>query len=88
MIIDKNINSLLSIDDTNLDWEINWSIAFPEGEQRIEVQVNFWNLIEGEQVNKNHRVLYIPTGEVSDDVSFSRTDIKNIFFQAHPYLQK
>jgi hypothetical protein len=88
MIIDKNINSLLSIDDTNLDWEIDWTINFPEGAQRIEVQVNFWNLINNEKVNKNHRVLYIPTGVVGDDVSFSRADIKNMFFQTHPYLVK
>ncbi len=88
MIIDNNINSPLNMDDTNLDWEVNWNISFPEGKQRIEVECMFWNLIEDEKKFKNHRVLYIPTGAVGDDVSFSRNDIKDLFFQTHPYLQK
>lgn len=88
MIITNNINSPLSMDDTNLDWEVDWTIHFPEGVGRIEVQVNFWNDVEGVKEDKNHRVLYIPTGQVGDNVSFSRADIKNMFFQTHPYLVK
>ena len=88
MIITENINSPLSIDDKNLDWKIDWGLKSIEGAGRIEITVDFWNLIDGEKMNQNQRNLYIITGPVDPSVGFSLNILKQFFYNFHPDLFK
>lgn len=88
MIIAENISSPLSIDDTNLDWQIDWNFIPMFGEGKFGIQVLFWNQIDGEQTNKNHRILYAPFILQSEDQSLTVALLKQEFFNAFPQLAK
>ena len=56
MIITENINSPLSIDDTNLDWSIDWGFKSVEGAGRIEISVDFWNLVSKVEMSLGYQI--------------------------------
>jgi hypothetical protein len=88
MFINENINNTLSMDDTGLDWSIDWGFKSIAGAGRIEIAVLFWNDVNGEQLNKNSRNLYIITGAVAKDIGFSLNMLEEFFYFFHPYLLK
>jgi hypothetical protein len=86
MIINENINSPLSIDDTNLQWEIDWNFIPMFGQGQFGINVLFYNEIDGEQTNKKHRVLYVPFILESETQSLSVSLLKEKFFVAFSVL--
>ena len=89
MIITENINSQLTMPLLGLDWEIDFTKPFIEvGKGKFSYEVMFFNVIEEQTINKNHRILQVPFTLENEDVKFSLSDLKAMFYAVHPYLFK
>ena len=88
MIITENINSPLSIDDRNLMWSVDFNKPIMQiGLGYFAFECLFWNEVDGEKLDINHRELRVPLQLQSQEQKFSFADLQALFYMTFPQLQ-